>query len=248
MERRGRPGAWRGVLLLLLLMGFISVGGIDIRMDSEVYGVVGESARLWCGFSSRDPISELVMVDWSYRPLAGGPTITIMHYQSKPYPILSGPFKDRVKWEGNVGRGDASILLEDLKLTDNGTFSCVVRNPPDVHGKLPQMKLTVTLQSLSFKFNTVILLSSLVFIPSALVSIILLIRMKKAIHRERVRSQKWEKSPIEESQDCVYDENVTAPLHRSSSIEKPRGCLMRLCMRCADDYDDDYRGDTKSLL
>ncbi|XP_056398734.1 myelin protein zero-like protein 3 [Hyla sarda] len=246
MERRRRRrtgGCW-----LLLLLGFIGVDCIDIRMDSEVYGVVGESVKLWCGFSSSDSTSELINVDWSYRSSAGGPTVTIMHYQSKPYPTLGGPFKDRVKWEGNIGHGDASILLEDLKLTDNGTFTCLVKNPPDVHGKVPQTKLTVTLQSVFFKFNTVILLSSLVFIPSGLVSVILLIRMKKAIQRDRIRSQKLKKSPIEESQDCVYDANMTTPLHRSSSTEKPPGCLMRLCQRCADDYDYDYGGDSKSLV
>ncbi|KAM3920771.1 myelin protein zero-like protein 3 [Leptodactylus fuscus] len=247
MEERGRTGA-RSRLLLLLLAGFISVDCIDIRMDSEVYGIVGESAKLWCGFSSRDRISDLVTVDWSYRSLTGGPTVTIMHYQGKPYPTLGGPFKDRITWEGNVNRGDASIVLEDLKLTDNGTFSCVVRNPPDVHGDVPQTKLTVTLKSVSFKFNTVILLSSLVFIPSALVAVILLIRMKKAIQRDRARDQKLKKSSIEESQDCVYDENATAPVHCDSSSEKPPGCMMRLCLRCADDYDDDYRGETRNLV
>ncbi|XP_066462129.1 myelin protein zero-like protein 3 [Eleutherodactylus coqui] len=240
MERRGRTGPRSGGLPLLLL-GLIGVGCVDVRMDAEVYGVVGESARLWCGFSSRDPTSDLVTVDWRYRPLAGGPTVTILHYQLKSYPTLEGPFKDRIAWEGNIARGDASIRLADLKLTDNGTFTCLVRNPPDVHGNVPQMKLIVTRESLSFRFNTAILLSSLVFIPSALVSIILLVRMKKAIKRDRIRSQRLKKSPIEESQDCVYDENVTTPLHRTSSTEKPPGCLMRLCLRCADDYDDDVK-------
>ncbi|XP_073441356.1 myelin protein zero-like protein 3 [Dendrobates tinctorius] len=247
MERRpgGRSGG-RG--LLLLIMGFISVEGIDIRMDREVYGVVGQSAKLWCGFHSRDLTSEFITVDWSYRPRDGGPTVTILHYQSKPYPTSIGPFKDRITWEGDIGRGDASIMLEDLKLTDNGTLSCVVRNPPDVHGNMPQTKLTVTLESISFKFTTAILLSSLVFIPSALVSIILLIRMKKAIKRDRIREQKIKKSPIEESQDCMYDENSTAPLHRSSSLEKRPGCLMRFCQRCADDDEGNYGEDTRGLL
>ncbi|CAN2387871.1 biological adhesion [Pristimantis euphronides] len=210
-------------------------------MDSEVYGVVGQTAKLWCSFNSRDQTSDLLTVDWRYRPLVEGPTITILHYQLKPYPTLQGPFKDRVTWDGNIARGDASISLEDLKLTDNGTFSCLVRNPPDVHGSVPQMKLTVTLESVTFRFSTVLLLSCLVFIPSALVCIILLIRMKKAIKRDRIRSQKLKKSPIEDSQDCVYNENVTTPLHRSASSEKPPGCLMQLCLHCADDYDDDNK-------
>ncbi|XP_073513146.1 myelin protein zero-like protein 3 [Phyllobates terribilis] len=247
MERR--PGVGSGGRgLLLLIMVFINVESIDIRMDREVYGVVGKSSKLWCSFSSRDSTSELVTVDWSYRPRDGGPTVTILHYQSKPYPTSIGPFKDRITWEGDIGRGDASIMLEDLKLTDNGTFSCVVRNPPDVHGNVPQMKLTVTLESLSFKFNTAILLSSFLFVPSALVSIILLIRMKKAIKRDRIRGQKLKKSPIEASQDCMYDENSTTPLHRSSSLEKRPGCLMRFCQRCVDDDEGDYGGDTRGLL
>ncbi|KAM9299345.1 myelin protein zero-like protein 3 [Gastrophryne carolinensis] len=226
-------------LLLLLVVGIPGVLLMDIRMDSAVYGVVGESVKLWCSFYSTDPISKHVTVDWRYRPMVGGSFVTIMHYQSKEYPILEGPFKDRIKWEGDVGRGDASIRLEDLRLTDNGTLACVVRNPPDVHGKVPEMKLTVTLQSISFRFTTVILLSAGVFIPSALVSLILLIRMKNAIKRNRYR-KKLTKSPIEDSQDCVYNESVTAPLHRTVSLEKPPGCLRRLCLRCADDdYEDD---------
>ncbi|XP_075047683.1 myelin protein zero-like protein 3 isoform X2 [Mixophyes fleayi] len=199
MDLSWSRGLWTRVLVLV--MGVPGVLPIDIRMDSAVYGVVGESVKLWCGFTSNYPISESVTVDWNYRLKEGGSTVTILHYQTKAYPTLNAPFTDRVKWEGDIDRGDASILLEDLRLTDNGTLSCVVRNPPDVHGKVPQMKLTVTLERLNFKFNTVILLSALIFIPSALVSLILLIRMKKAIQRDRFRNQKLKKSPIEDSQE-----------------------------------------------
>ncbi|XP_068096972.1 myelin protein zero-like protein 3 [Hyperolius riggenbachi] len=233
--RRRGTAVWR---LLVLLMGIDDVLSIDIRMDKASYGIVGQSVKLWCSFSSIDPVSKDVTVDWRYRPLGGGAFFTIMHYQSIAYPITSGPFKDRITWEGNVARGDASIRLEDLRLTDNGTLSCAVRNPPDVHGNVPEMKLTVTLESISFKFNTAILLSAFVLIPSALISVILLLRMKRAIKRDRAKSRKLKKSPIEASQDCVYDESETAPLHHSSTFEKPPGCLTRLCLRCADDADD----------
>ncbi|XP_018418370.1 PREDICTED: myelin protein zero-like protein 3 [Nanorana parkeri] len=243
LERRkqGMAPLWGNVLcrlVLVLVMGIPGVLLIDIRMDSAVYGIVGESVKLWCGFYSTVPASKFVAVDWRYRPADGGPAVTIMHYQSKAYPILDGPFKDRITWEGDVGGGDVSIRLDDLRLTDNGTLSCVVRNPPDVHGKVPEMKLTVTLQSISFKFNTVLLLSALVLIPSALVSIILLVRMKRAIKSQRFKSKMLKKSPIEASQDCVYDDGVTVPLHHTSTSGKPPGCLMRLCMRCADESDD----------
>ncbi|KAM4702963.1 myelin protein zero-like protein 3 [Rhinophrynus dorsalis] len=213
-------------LRLLLIAGFQGILCIDVRTNPTVYGVVGGSVKLKCGFTSAYPTSDLVTVDWSYRLPEGGPATTILHFQSKAYPILEGPFKDRVFWDGDVKRGDASISLEDLRLTDNGTLSCTVRNPPDVHGNVPQTKLMVTLENVHFRFNTVILLSALVFIPSFLVSLLLLIRMRRAIKRGRSRSQKLRKSPIEESQDFACD-NPTTPLHRSSSNHQP-GC----CMRC----------------
>ncbi|XP_063799659.1 myelin protein zero-like protein 3 [Pseudophryne corroboree] len=231
----------RGLLsrLLLLIVGAPSVLPIDVRAGSAVYGVVGESVRLWCTFSSNYPLSDSVSITWTYRPEKGGSTITLMHYQAEAYPFPNDPFKDRVKWDGDARGGDASILLENLRLTDNGTLSCQVKNlPVDVHGNVPQTKLTVTLESLSFRFNTVLLLSALVFIPSAVVSLILLIRMRRAIKRDRLRHQKMQKSPIEDSQDCIYDENITTPLHRDSSVKQHDGCLMRLCRKCDDDSDD----------
>ncbi|KAG8434535.1 hypothetical protein GDO86_012784 [Hymenochirus boettgeri] len=223
---------------LLLLIGVHTVLGIDIRMNPTVFGVVGESVKLKCSFSSSYPISDLVTVDWSYRLQEGGPTVTILHFQSKPYPILDGPFKDRITWEGDIGRGDASVSLKDLRLSDNGTLSCAVRNPPDVHGSVPQTKLTVTIQSVYFKFSTVILLSALVFIPSALVCLLLLVRMRRAIKRERKTN--LIKSPIEVSQECVYSDSARTPLHCTAPTEHPPGCLVRYCQKCLDVSEEEY--------
>ncbi|KAM8927696.1 myelin protein zero-like protein 3 [Pelodytes ibericus] len=203
---------------------------IQVRMESEVFGLVGDSVKLWCSFSSLYPISDSVTVDWSYRLPEGGPTVTILHFQSKAYPILMGPFKDRVQWEGNVKRGDASISLSDLRLTDNGTLSCTVRNPPDVHGNVPQTKLTVTLKSVHFKFTSALLLSVVVLIPSALVILVLLIRMWNAIRRGRSRNEKWKRCSIEDSKECVCDDHTS--LIEQEPYEQSPGCLMRCCLKC----------------
>ncbi|KAE8592471.1 hypothetical protein XENTR_v10018765 [Xenopus tropicalis] len=232
---------WRMMWVLVLLVVGMSPGlCIDISMYPNAYGVVGESIKLKCSFTSSYPISDIVAVDWTYRQPSGGPTVMILHFLNKPYPSVVGPFKDRISWEGDVKRGDASISLTDLRLTDNGTLSCIVRNPPDVHGSVPQTKLTVTKETLYFKFSTVSLLSALVFIPSALVSLLLLVRMRRSISRGRTKNLKWrKKSPIEESQDCVYDDNESTPLQHTSSPEQSPGCLMRFCLRCIDDSDEE---------
>ncbi|NXU50718.1 MPZL3 protein, partial [Turnix velox] len=94
---------------------------------------VGEQqVLLKCSFSSTSPISESLTIDWTYRPLTGGQMETIFHYQSVPYPTTVGKFKDRISWVGNVAHSDASIAIQNPSMSDNGTFICSVRNPPDV--------------------------------------------------------------------------------------------------------------------
>lgn len=47
---------------------------------------------------------------------------------------MEGQFSGRIQWQGTPARGDASISLINATLNDNGTYTCSVRNPPDVHG------------------------------------------------------------------------------------------------------------------
>ncbi|NXY24761.1 MPZL3 protein, partial [Atrichornis clamosus] len=93
---------------------------------------VGEEVPLKCFFKTSSPITESLLVVWTYRPLTGGPMETIFHYQSVPHPITAGRFKGRISWVGNVANGDASIAIQNPTLSDNGTFICSVKNPPDV--------------------------------------------------------------------------------------------------------------------
>lgn len=41
-----------------------------------------------------------------------------------------------------MGR-DASIIIEQVKFTYNGTYMCQVKNPPDVHGAVGETRLRV---------------------------------------------------------------------------------------------------------
>ncbi|MEE6524310.1 hypothetical protein FKM82_023697 [Ascaphus truei] len=174
---------------------------MEIRSDAAVFGVVGQSVRLRCSFSTLYPTSDRVTVNWSFRPENGDATITIFHFQSVAYPSTAGHFQGRVTWDGDVGRGDGSIALRDLRLTDNGTLTCTVRNPPDVQGNVPQTKLTVTVESIHFQFSTATLLAALVLTPAALVALLLLVRMTMRMQRGKSGGKKRLKSPIEESQE-----------------------------------------------
>lgn len=44
---------------------------------------------------------------------------------------------------GNPYNKDGSIVIHNLQYTDNGTFTCDVKNPPDIVGKSSQVTLYV---------------------------------------------------------------------------------------------------------
>lgn len=60
-----------------------------------------------------------------------------------PYGPTVGRFKDRVVWDGNPERYDVSIILGRLQFDDNGTYTCQVKNPPDVDGLIGEIQLSV---------------------------------------------------------------------------------------------------------
>ncbi|XP_008940894.1 PREDICTED: myelin protein zero-like protein 3, partial [Merops nubicus] len=201
---------------------------LQIKTSAKVQAFIGEQVLLKCSFKSTHPITESLMVDWTYRPLSGGHMETIFHYQSVPYPTTVGKFKDRISWAGNVAKGDASIAIRSPVTSDNGTFICSVKNPPDVYHNIPQTTLVVTERGLSFQLTSAVLLSILVFLPSFIVVVLLLVRMgrKYGVLKEKKKS------------GC-----------KKSSIEVPEGtethsCMGKFrnwCLNCVDtDEEDPY--------
>ncbi|KAJ3590331.1 hypothetical protein NHX12_008283 [Muraenolepis orangiensis] len=130
-------------------------------------------------------------VDWSYRPPSGGAPQTFFHFSSKAFPPADGQFGGRVRWQGSPARGEASITLLNATLADNGTFTCAVRNPPDVHGS-PTSHTVLTVTPKAF-----------VLLPSALVTLGLIARMF-CPQKELGRQSKAYRSPIEVTEEDEY--------------------------------------------
>lgn len=217
---RGRAGTSLPVLLLLLAAA--RARSLEIRAEPAVRAFEGEPVTLKCWFDTSAPLSERLTVDWTFQPLAGGSLEPVLHYQLAAYPATRGPFRHRVSWAGDVAAQDASIIIASPTLADNGTFACAVKNPPDVQHNLPQTVLTVTQRGASFQLTSAGLLSLLVFLPSALVVSLLLLRMgrKFGALRGGQRSGGCKKSSIE-----VPDQS------------EQRGCGARLagwCLQCLD--------------
>ncbi|XP_033027988.1 myelin protein zero-like protein 3 isoform X1 [Lacerta agilis] len=220
---RKKPG---GGVLLLLWAALARVHSLEIQADSDVQAFVGEAVILKCWFKSSFPVTEKLTIDWTYRPLAGGSLEPIFHYQSDAYPAKKGTFRDRVSWAGNVAKQDASIRINNPTMDDNGTFTCAVKNPPDVHHNIPQTMLTVTQRGASFQLTSAGLLSILVFLPSAIVVALLLVRMGKKL------------GVLKSKKKCSYKKSS---IEVSEEPEQPK-CKERLaawCLRCLDSDDED---------
>nr|XP_020442168.1 myelin protein zero-like protein 2 isoform X2 [Monopterus albus] len=132
------------VLSGLAASGVLQVSGIRIYTPGEVEAVNGTDARLKCTFQSSSPINaDVITVSWSFRPLMQGREESVFHYQQRPYPPLEGIFRKRVMWTGDIMGRDASITIQDVKFIHNGTYICLVKNPPDVHGMVGEIRLHV---------------------------------------------------------------------------------------------------------
>ncbi|XP_070621888.1 myelin protein zero-like protein 3 [Erythrolamprus reginae] len=224
----GRKKAGRAAALpLLLLLAVARVQLLEIQAVARVRAFVGEAVTLKCRFKSSAPVSGKLTVDWTYRPLAGGNLEPVFHYQSQAYPAKRGSFRDRISWAGDVAKQDASIMIWNPTLEDNGTFSCSVKNPPDVQHNIPQTLLTVTQRGASFQLTSSGLLSILVFLPSGIVVVLLLVRMNQKSGLVKGRRQPGcKKSSIE-----VSDE----PPEQRGCRERLVGC----CLRCLDSDEEE---------
>lgn len=134
------------VLFGLAASGMLQVGGIRIYTSGDMEAVNGTDTRLKCTFQTSAPINpQSLSVSWTFRPLNQGREESIFHYQQKPYLPIEGTFRKRVVWAGDIMGRDASIIIRQVKFTYNGTYICQVKNPPDVHGTVGEIRLRVVL-------------------------------------------------------------------------------------------------------
>ncbi|KAL6471993.1 hypothetical protein MHYP_G00206430 [Metynnis hypsauchen] len=150
---------WALLQLLLLLLSLDASGVCAIRVytSGNVEAVNGTDVRLKCSFSSSAPIRRAALtISWSFRPLGPGQEETVFYYHEKPFPPSEGRFLKKVMWVGDVSSRDASIVVRNVKFSYNGTFSCQVKNPPDVHGNVGEVRLRVVT---SASFSEIVILA-----------------------------------------------------------------------------------------
>uniref|UniRef100_A0A673LFS6 Ig-like domain-containing protein n=1 Tax=Sinocyclocheilus rhinocerous TaxID=307959 RepID=A0A673LFS6_9TELE len=133
--------------------GWRCVSGIRVFTAGDVKAVNGTDVRLKCTFQSSAAIrASSVTVSWSFRPLGPGHEETVRCVPFFPPQegcyYDRGRFRKKVDWAGDISGRDASVVLRRVPFSFNGTFSCQVKNPPDVHGNFRKLTM-VRSESLS---------------------------------------------------------------------------------------------------
>uniref|UniRef100_A0A8C2A9E8 Myelin protein zero n=1 Tax=Cyprinus carpio TaxID=7962 RepID=A0A8C2A9E8_CYPCA len=144
---RDRRDIMLSVLALtsVVLLGIASqITAIVVYTSWERHALVGSDVRLSCSFFSWQWTSPDVIFSWQYRPDGAKEGISIFHYGGgAAYVDNKGPFRDRLEFVGNPSRRDGSILIKNLDFSDNGTFTCDAKNPPDIVGRPSSVRLLV---------------------------------------------------------------------------------------------------------
>ncbi|KAM4628064.1 myelin protein zero-like protein 3 [Polymixia lowei] len=238
---RQRTAALNTVLLLYLIVCFVPspVSSITVSSPAELHASKGDAVTLSCTFTSTSRPTSRMSVDWSYRPQSGGPPQTFFHFSSRAFLPTEGQFSGRIMWQGSPARGEASIVLINATLSDNGTFTCSVRNPPDVHGSpTSHTVLTVTPKAASVRFTDVAVLLAFILLPSGLITLGLIGRMfcpLKQNHQSRAY-----RSPIEVTEGEEYG---TKPMKAKSN----KSSCCDLYLMDSSDYEEECYTENKRL-
>lgn len=187
-------------LLSLQLTAFYPTTAVEIYTSGALEAVNGTDIRLKCTFSSFAPVGDALTVTWNFRPRDGGPEQFVFYYHMDPFRPMSGRFKDRVVWDGNPERYDVSIMLWKLQFDDNGTYTCQVKNPPDVDGLIGTIRLSVvhTVPFSEIYFLAVAIGSACALMIIIVIVVVLFQHFRKKRWAERADKSEGTKSKEEE--------------------------------------------------
>uniref|UniRef100_A0A8D3AWB0 Myelin protein zero-like 1 like n=2 Tax=Scophthalmus maximus TaxID=52904 RepID=A0A8D3AWB0_SCOMX len=134
---------------------------IDIYADPEVMVQNGTTEILRCTFKSNQVVSSATSVTWSFQSsqpdnqFFKAPYVIFYFSNGMGFPGQD-EFKERVRFIGDINKRDVSLQLSPAQFSDNGTFFCDVKNPPDVTGTPARTELRVVLRESGSKMMLIV--------------------------------------------------------------------------------------------
>ncbi|XP_018966490.1 myelin protein zero-like protein 1 [Cyprinus carpio] len=206
------------VLCVSAVFVFAGVSAIDVFTPGEVFVENGTTATLSCSFKSREVISSSASVTWSFLPEGEAGAFTSIFYYTagKQFPGSVPQFKSRVEWAGDMNKKDGSIRVIQMQFKDNGTFSCDVKNPPDISGQMSFIKVRVVMKEALPQTSAAVIVGGVI---GAVIGIIIIAVVTYLIIRRREHSHVYEGCTSLES---VSSQNTRVGKKAESSNDNSR--------------------------
>ncbi|CAL8304971.1 myelin protein zero-like 1 like [Gadus morhua] len=206
MEPKWLNAIWNGILVsgltLCAVFGTRPTLAVDIKTAPEVIVENGTTGVLTCTFKSNEVVSSGATVHWHIRQLGSDQTSTITFFSNGiNYPVAA--FKDRLQFIGDLNKKDASIQLLNAKFSDNGTYFCDVKNPPDVAGTPGRTELRVVPRESLPPDSTAVIVGA---VCGAVIGIVLIAVVTYLIIRRHQSRHDYE--------GCTSVESTTSPTPR----------------------------------
>ncbi|KAI1885753.1 hypothetical protein AGOR_G00207050 [Albula goreensis] len=111
-----------GFVLAALFLSIQVASSQKVRVDPEVMSYPGQTVNLRCGFADKGDI-RLTQVSWIWDPTDGiKDNVAVFHPTfGASYP--DSPLKGRIQFT-SPSLENPSVVINDLKMTDEGTFTC----------------------------------------------------------------------------------------------------------------------------
>ncbi|MBN3297957.1 MPZL1 protein, partial [Amia calva] len=198
--------------------GTFPVTAVEVYTPSELFIENGTVGILKCTFTSKEVVSSDAAVSWTFLPVGGERAATFFYFsKGKSYPGDMPQFKGRVMWAGDLNKKDASIKVTKMQFTDNGTYACDVKNPPDIVVTPGSIQLHVVLKDALPQSNAGVIAGAVI---GAILGLTLIIFVFYLILRTR--------EPKHEYEGCTSTESVisqpTRPGKKADSSTKGSRC------------------------
>ncbi|XP_064157929.1 CXADR-like membrane protein isoform X1 [Anguilla rostrata] len=118
-------GTFRSLFLVLLSL-------LAAWAQTEMKRVVGDNATLPCHHQFWGPESQTLDIEWLLQKPNSKQRVVITYFGGKVYDPNENQ-QSRLSFAGDYLKGDASLLIGDLMLTDSGEYSCKVKTGGKYH-------------------------------------------------------------------------------------------------------------------
>ncbi|XP_066221403.1 CXADR-like membrane protein [Saccopteryx leptura] len=114
--------------LLLLLLWLVSYYVGTLGTYTEIKRVAEEKVTLPCHHQLGLPEKDTLDIEWLLTDTEGNQKVVITYSSHHVYNNLTEEHKGRVAFASNFLAGDASLQIEPLKPSDEGQYTCKVKN------------------------------------------------------------------------------------------------------------------------